>query len=268
MTRTIDSPSNPAVSAAVRALKSGELMPLEGARLLLEALQAGIRPSTVFYVPGGEEEAAALRAAEKGSALVVASTRVLERLTDLVSARGLVALATPPRRALQDLLLPPGGLAVLLDGIQDPANVGAILRAAEAFGASCALLTEGCASPFAARTLRASAGSVLRLPVATSVPAEEAVRWVRARSALLLGAEAHGGVRPEEVVSRPESTVLAIGSEGRGLSPAVRDAFDLRVTLPLSGGVESLNAATAAAVLLYALAGRKSAWENTSAAKR
>lgn len=268
MTRTVESPSNPAIAAAVRALRDGAQMALEGPRMLREALDAGILPSTVFHVPGGEEEAAARLAAERGAELVVASPRAIERLTDLASARGLVALARPPRREPGDLFLPEGGLALLLDGVQDPSNVGAALRSAEAFGASCALLTTGCASPFGARSLRASAGSAFRLPVATAVSPEEAVRWARSRSARLLGADARGGVPPGEVAQGDAPVVLAIGSEGRGLSAPVGAALDVRLTLPLSGRVESLNAAVAAGILLYALAGRKSGSPKTSAVKR
>ncbi|KAA0252160.1 MAG: RNA methyltransferase [Acidobacteria bacterium] len=268
MTRTVESPSNPAIAAAVRALRDGARMALEGPRMLREALDAGILPSTVFHVPGGEEEAAARLAAERGAELVVASPRAIERLTDLASARGLLALARPPRHAPGELPLPEGGLALLLDGVQDPSNVGAALRSAEAFGASCALLTTGCASPYGARSLRASAGSAFRLPAATSVSPEEAVRWVRSRSALLLGAEAHGGVPPDQLSPSSAPLVLAIGSEGRGLSAPVEAAVDVRLTLPLLGRVESLNAAVAAGVLLYALAGRKSDSPKTSAEKR
>jgi TrmH family RNA methyltransferase len=205
------------------------------------------------------------------------SARVLRRLSDLPSTRGVVALAKPPQRTLASLssLLPskktvssnaprkgaissqPGSetegvLFLLLDDIQDPANVGAILRSGEAFGAAAALLTPGCAWPFSPRALRASAGSAFRLPVCARVTAREAVAWARRHGIELAGAEAHGGEAPESLAAaRP--LALVIGSEGHGISPEIAAALDHRITLPLAGRVESLNAAVAAGVLLHAL---------------
>lgn len=245
----IDSPKNPRVVAAVRAIARGEVVPLEGARALGEALDAGIVPREIFHVPG-DDAALVARAARAGAALVDVTARVLERLSELPSTRGLVAIAEVPARGLSSLPLPKDGLAVALDGVQDPANVGAILRSAEAFGASAALLTEGCASPFAPRAIRASAGSSLRLPLATDLSPDEIFAWARARRVTLVGADAHGG---GAVPKREGATLVVIGSEGRGLSRGLSAALDVRVTIPIAEPVESLNAAVAAGILLYAL---------------
>jgi TrmH family RNA methyltransferase len=135
--------------------------------------------------------------------------------------------------------------------------VGAIFRSGEAFGAAAALLTPGCAWPFSPRALRASAGSAFRLPVAARVPAGEAVLWARANRIALIGAEARGGTAPEALASvRP--LALVIGSEGHGISPELAAALDHRVTIPLLGRVESLNAAVAVGVLLHVLTRRPS----------
>jgi TrmH family RNA methyltransferase len=211
------------------------------------------------------------------------SGRVLRKLSDLPSTRGVVALAKPPQHALASLsslssLTPSkktvssnasrkaaiahqrgseaeGSLFLFLDDVQDPANVGAILRSAEAFGVAAAILTPGCAWPFSPRALRASAGSAFRLPVCARVDAETAIAWARRNGVALAGAEAHGGDAPESLASlRP--LALVIGSEGHGISRKVADALDRKVTLPLSGRVESLNAAVAAGVLLHVLTSR------------
>ena len=130
--------------------------------------------------------------------------------------------------------------------------MGAILRSGEAFGVAAALLTPGCAWPFSPRALRASAGSAFRLPVAARVAAGEAVAWARRHGIALAGAEAHGGTAPEALAGvRP--LALVIGSEGHGISPEIAAALDHRVTLPLAGRVDSLNAAVAAGVLLHIL---------------
>ena len=277
MTR-IDSPSNPRILAAARALARGERMPIEGTRMLAEALDAGVVPDIVFFEERGKEEkdrsdregnhgegnrpdehdpGLLRKVEERGAALVRVSARVLRKLSDLPSARGIVALARIPALDLDaaSSSLSRQSLVVLLDGVQDPANVGAIVRSAEAFGAEAVLLTVGSALPFTARSLRASAGSALRIPIAAALSPEEVVTWARARGAVLAGAEARGGEAPESLAGiRP--LVLAIGSEGHGFSPAVSKGLGRRITIPLAGRVESLNAAVAAAVLLYTLSGR------------
>lgn len=139
--------------------------------------------------------------------------------------------------------------------MQDPANVGAIVRSAEAFGASGVVLTPGCASPYSPKALRASALSALRIPIAAGVEPNDAVAWARRGGARLAGAETRGGEAPS-ALSGVRPLVLIIGSEGRGISRALETALSFRVTIPLAGRVESLNAAVAAGILLALASGR------------
>ena len=250
----VDSPTNPRVAAALRALRDGERMALEGARALGEALDAGVVPETLFFEPEGADGALLARAEAAGALLQPASRRVVERLSGLAAARGIVAVALLPRHDVGSLPPGPGNLWLLLDGLQDPSNVGAILRSAEAFGVAGALLTSGCASPFAPRALRASAGSAFRLPLATGLAPAEATSWFAGRGILLAGGVARGGTDPA-LAPLPRPVALAVGSEGRGLSPEVEAALGARLTLPMRGSVESLNAAVAASLLLYAVSG-------------
>ncbi len=188
------------------------------------------------------------------------SARVLRKLSDLPSTRGIAALAPPPRRTLSSLLpskkssssSPSSSLFLLLDDVQDPANVGAIVRCAEAFGVAGVVATPGCAWPFSPRALRASAGSALRVPIAARVAVSDAVGWARGAGAVLAGAEAHGG-EPPESAAKVRPLVLVVGSEGHGISAGVEAALDRRLTLPLGGNVESLNAAVATGLLLFVL---------------
>ncbi len=253
----IDSASNPRVVGALHSLREGTLFPLEGSRAVREALDASVEAAIAFHV-GALDDALRHRLEASGTPLYEVTPRVLDRLSDLPSTRGLVVLAAPPQRGLGDLPLPAKGTALLLDGVQDPSNVGAMLRTAEAFGVSAAVLTAGSARPFSARAFRASAGSALRLPLAWGVSPEDARDWARGRHATLAGAEAHGGEDPSAAATvRP--LALVIGSEGHGISPQLSLALDLRLTIPLQPSVESLNAAAAAAVLLYALSPKTSA---------
>lgn len=188
--------------------------------------------------------------------MIEVSHRALARLSDLESTRALAATAPVPSATLHSIRA--SRLVLLLDGLQDPANVGAILRAAEAFGAGGVVLTPGTASPFAPKAFRASAGSALRVPVVRNVLSTDAVAWIRAIGAILAGADAHDGEDPD-TLRGVSPVVLAIGSEGHGLTAPVVEALDRRVRIPVSPRVESLNAAVAAGILLYALSPKTSA---------
>jgi len=294
MTTRIDAPSNTRIVAAAKAAASGASMLLEGRRMIEDALDAGVSIEQLFVQTEMSEEIEDLlrrvrgernpRAKAPAPPVTVVSAKVLRKLSDLPSTRGVVALASPPHRTLASLSLPPllpskktsssditratakqasigssaessSPLFLLLDDVQDPANVGAILRSGEAFGVAAALLTPGCAWPFSPRALRASAGSAFRLPVATRVAAPEAVLWARTHGIALAGAETRAGTAPEALAGvRP--LALVIGSEGHGISPELAAALGHRVTIPLGGRVESLNAAVAAGVLLHILTRR------------
>jgi len=260
----ITATSNPRIQAALRSVESGERMSIEGDRALGEALAAGIVPTEVFLEgdeePGGGSDRGFVgEAAKRGASLCFVTSKVLSKLSDLPSARGVVALAVPPRRSLSDPPFskkPPAvSLFVLLDGVQDPANVGAIVRSAEAFGTAGVLLTPDCAFPFSPKAIRASALSALRVPMAPAVAPTEAAAWVARIGATLAGAETSGGDAPSTLAGvRP--LVLVIGSEGRGISPDLEARLALRVTIRLAGRVDSLNAAVAAGVLLAFASGR------------
>ena len=271
----IESPTNPRIAAAVRAVAEGDRMLLEGKRMVEEALEAGVAIEEVFVLTDTSEEnedflrrlrgerAAGAAGAAPVARVTEVSARVLRRISDLPSTRGVVALAPPPHRTLAQLSsLSPSkkspssssssSLFLLLDGIQDPANVGAIVRCAEAFGVAGVVLTPGSAWPFSPRALRASAGSALRVPIAPRVAPSEAIAWARTLGASLAGAEAHGG-EPPGAAAKVRPLVLVVGSEGHGISAELEIALDRRLTLPLAGNVESLNAAVAAGLLLFVL---------------
>ncbi len=266
----IDSPSNPRIVAAARAVAAGDRMLLEGRRMVEEALDAGVPLEEMFVIDEKSEENADFLRRVRGEGapggggatppprVTTVSPRVLKRLSNLPSTRGIAALAPPPHRTLSSLSSPSkkspssSSLFLLLDGIQDPANVGAIVRCAEAFGVAGVVATPGCAFPYSPRALRASAGSALRVPIAARVAQPEAIAWARSFGAILAGAEAHGGEPPDRA-AKVRPLVLVVGSEGHGISPGIEAALDRRLTLPLGGSVESLNAAVAAGLLLFVL---------------
>ncbi len=166
-----------------------------------------------------------------------------------------VAARVAPRSlvALEDLVRPAGepGRLVLLDGVTDPRNVGAVIRSAAAFGLDGVVLAGPGAPPLGGALAAAAAGQLERVPVARVNVAGDALRLLRESGYWAFGAEAAG--TPLPLVRPVERWVLALGSEGRGLRAKTRAFLDESVAIPMRPGVESLNVSVAAAILMYAL---------------
>ena len=178
----------------------------------------------------------------------VVADGVMEGLAPTRHPQGVLAVVPEPRRPAWR---PGRGVTLLLEGVQDPGNVGAAIRSAAALGADAVLLTPGCADPYHPAAVRGAAGTVFRIPVHREVAAEAAVRAVREA-----GGEARAAVAGGEDVRswRPRLPVLLLlGAEGAGLAPETAAAAGGTVGIPLARDVESLNVAVAAAVLLWEL---------------
>jgi len=153
-----------------------------------------------------------------------------------------------------------GNRVVLMENLQDPGNVGGILRTVDAAGFNGAVLTTGCADPFAAKTLRASMGSVFRVPMVCAegdagITTARAIQVLQTGGYTMVAADLDG----EPFYSRvtlPGRVCLMVGNEGEGLSPEALSAATLRFRLPMRGGAESLNVAVAAAVMMYDIVNR------------
>ena len=160
-----------------------------------------------------------------------------------------MALAARPRYAAEVMH---AGTALLVGAvdIQDPGNLGAVVRAAEAGGASGVVTTPGGADPFGWKAVRGSMGSVFRLPVAQADSAAAMIDRARAAGLQVVAAVGHGHTPMHEVdLARP--TLIVLGSEGQGLAPELLASADSRVSIPMTPPVESLNVAVAAALLVY-----------------
>lgn len=169
----------------------------------------------------------------------------LRRYADTVTPQGLLAVARIPEPDWDEL---PAGDVVVLDAVQDPGNVGTVLRTAEALGAVGAVALPGTVDAWNPKVVRASAGSVFRLPV-IEASGEEAVERLRARGGPIWASDAVG-----EPLSRgdpvPRGIALVLGNEGSGVGEELLAAADRRVAIPLPGGAESLNVAVASAILM------------------
>ncbi len=228
---------------AGQARLSGGLVAIEGEHLLREALRSGIVFKAVFlserfdtptWIPHGVD---VLRLADD----------VFRGVVETQSPRGSAALIVPSVREPGEMF---GATPLILVacGLQDPGNLGTLVRSAEAFGATGVLTTPGTVSAWNGKALRASAGSVFRVPVVEATLDE--VAGLRARGVRLLAAVGADGV-PAHEAPLAGSCALLIGNEGAGLGDEWLAIADTRVTIPCPGPVESLNAAVAGSLLLY-----------------
>ncbi len=227
--------------------QSGSFL-IEGLRLVEEALRAGVRPNIVLVDPEHLERTdrglELLRALPRGD-WFPATASVIKSVATTVAPQGIVA-AVPIVRPSEPVDL--GLLVVVLDGLADPGNLGTILRAAEASGVTTVALTAGTVDPFAPKVVRAGAGAHFHLNL---LPGES---WASLRHRLadrrILAATAEGG-EWHFCVDWTVPAALVIGSEAHGVSAEALDAAAARVSIPMVGRAESLNAAVAAGVILF-----------------
>lgn len=255
---TITSRQNPRIVAA-RQLSARKARTeqgcflVEGVKLLGSALQASAHPRTAFVCQEQLTPAAAALVqplAAAGAEIAPVSPLVMAALTDREAAEGLVAtfdlFETPPAQ-----FNPASGrLVLLLDRLQDPGNLGTLLRTADAVAAAGVVLLEPCVDPFDPKTVRGSMGSLFHLPIVRIAELPVALSHLRGHGYRLLGADAHQGVDWGAGLWQGR-VALALGNEARGLSPDVAAAVDAWVRLPVPGQAESLNVAVAGGVLMY-----------------
>jgi len=228
---------------AGQARLSSGLIAIEGEHLLEEAVRSGQALKTVFvserrnlpeFVPGGVE-------------VVRLANDVFQSCVETQTPQGIAALLVPPVGSVADMLRGTP-LILIAVGLQDPGNLGTLVRSAEAFGATGVLTTPGTVSAWNQKAIRASAGSVFRVPIAAATP--EAMETLEQQGVKLLAAMKDDAT-PINEASLTGAIAFLIGNEGAGLSDGWIKMADERVTIPTPGAVESLNAAVAGSLLLY-----------------
>jgi TrmH family RNA methyltransferase len=255
---TISSRHNPFVQqcrdlARRRAAGSGDVL-LDGLHLLSDALAARIpvtaaaAPEAFWESPVGAPLAGALASA--GALLYTASPAVLEAASPVKSPTGIVAIARWDPADVGRVLESQPALVVGAVRVQDPGNAGAIVRAAEAAGATGVIVTAGSADPYGWKALRGSMGSAFRLPVAAGAQAGAICREAQARGVRVVSTSPAGG-RSLHEVDLTGPVLILVGGEGAGLPDDVQASADDLLRIPMRPPVESLNVAVAAGVILY-----------------
>jgi len=222
---------------------------IEGVRLLEEALRSGLRLKAVFFSQSARERANRLlpQISTHADTLLLPDA-VFRSAVATETPQGVAALVKLKTFAFADLL---GNNPLLLGaaGVQDPGNLGTIIRSAEAMGASGVLTMEGTVHAINPKVIRASAGSLFRLPV-VKMDSAEAVRSLRDQGARILATSSHKGI-PLDEADLTEACCIFVGSEGAGISKELIAEADEVIAIPHSERVESLNAGVAASIILY-----------------
>lgn len=234
---------------------------LEGARLVAEAIRSGVEIEAILASASAERALASLLGELDRPALILRTTdKLFASVAGTETPQGIAALVKPRQFAFDDLVrgVP---LVVVLAGVQDPGNVGTILRSAEALGATGAIAARGTAHPYAPKAMRASAGSALRLPVVSGIALPVAMTQLRVSGVKIVTATSANNpaaLLPDALDFRAPVALL-IGNEGGGLPAETERSADALVRIPLAEPVDSLNAAVAASLLLYEAARQRRA---------
>ncbi len=259
MLGVITSESNPLVKR-VRKLhtrkgreKYGEFF-VEGIRGVEQLLENGAAIRTVIYseevcgINGGEDLLSRLR--ENGTDVCRVDGSLFGKMTDTVTPQFILALVGIKDYILSDILSKETLMLVIVDGIQDPGNLGTIIRTADAAGADGVILFKGTADPYSPKCVRSTMGSISGIPVFTGNSVEDTFKVLESGGVKIIAASTDGDM-PYYREDFRGKTAIVIGSEAAGISPGVREYADRFARIPMRGKAESLNAAVACGIILY-----------------
>jgi RNA methyltransferase, TrmH family len=222
---------------------------IEGGRALADALRSGAHMDEIFLSESAPDAGAIVaEAAERGVEVVRVTDAVLAALSDATTPQGVVGVARSPLVDLE--VLDTGNLVLVLAEVRDPGNAGTLLRSAAAAGADAVVFTHGSVDPLNPKTVRAAAGALFALPVASGARLEDAVTLLRTRGLVILGASARADHAVYDLdLAHP--TALIVSNESWGLPAEQRRLLDGEVGIPMPGPAESLNVGIAGSVLLF-----------------
>ncbi len=238
-----------------RERRERSLFVVEGRRELGHCLDAGYRCAALFLCPGllpAEDRDRLVRKALAGSPdcrMYEVSEEVYAKIAWREGTEGIVAQIHDPGRTLEDLVLPERPLVMVLQGVEKPGNIGAILRSADAAGVDALLCCDPLADLYNPNLIRASIGAVFTCQTAVT-SSQEAIRWLKARNIRILTAQLQDSV-PYYATDMTGPTALVMGTEATGLTREWREAADEHILIPMLGKLDSLNVSVSAAILLY-----------------
>ncbi len=226
---------------------------IDGAREITRAIRAGVNLLEVFVCEklctSDDERQLLAMLPDTDAEVLHVGKPIFEKLAFGHRAEGVLGVAETPSRSLDDLSLPENPLLAVLEGVEKPGNVGAVVRSADAAGLCAVIVADGQTDLFNPNAIRASLGTVFTTPVAAAA-SEHVLAWLRRRELAVVAARVDGALPYTEVdYSRP--TAIILGSEAAGLSPAWSADDITTIRLPMLGEADSLNLSATAAVLFY-----------------
>lgn len=251
--KIITSRDNQIYKAAYKLLKrkyrdeTGRYL-LEGKKPIVDAVSLGVDIENIFVCRGFEADFAAFE-----DDMTVLEVDLFKRLADTGTSQGIIAVSRKKAYGIEDIdriLRNNDKNVVVLDRLQDPGNIGTIIRTAEAAGYCGVLVMQGCADVYSPKVVRAAAGSLFRMPVIYAGTYEETIYKLKKMNRRLVATSLDAEMFYYEV-DLSENTALVIGNEGRGISRDFLKNSDIKIKIPMEGDIESLNAAVAAGILMY-----------------
>ncbi len=246
--KTLESRNNPVIKKAVKAAKGlcdEPLILTEGYKLTREALLSHATPAMVFV----ETSSAIKDLQQLAPHTFIVPRTVLNEISTVQTPADIIAFFYPQPQGELAAFLSTARMLVVLDRIQDPGNLGTIIRTSEAMGADAVILLQNCCSQHNAKAVRAAMGSSFRLPVFADVCFRKLIVELSNYSFATLAADMNGTPLPGFAFS--QRCALFLGQEGRGLATEILKECTSRLAIPMQGQVESLNVATSAAICLY-----------------
>jgi TrmH family RNA methyltransferase len=250
-------------ASLIHALKSRRgrekhgLFLAEGVRVVEDLLASGIdlEWAVLATTLGDNERGAALRSAlARATTVREVDEPALARVTDTETPQGVLAIARVPATRLGDIPLTADALLLILDAVQDPGNVGTLIRSADAFGVAAVIALPGTSDFWAPKVIRSTAGAAFRRPLVRAAD-RETWEWLAHHQVAVCGADMSG--QPADAVPVQGSIALVVGNEGGGLRAATRAHVSRMVSIPMRGHTESLNVSVAAGILLYEFSRRQ-----------
>ncbi len=258
--RELTSATNSLVKVFRRALAEGVTrdgwLCGEGPHFLEEALKPGSQAvvhSVLVAAEAAEKHQALLAQLPRESELASVPDRLFRQIAGTRTPQGIAVLVELPRFDLKTLVASQNAILVIACGLQDPGNMGTIIRSADALGASAVVALAGTVSPFNPKAVRSCVGSIFRMPVFANIKPETLFKLLRDSGVRILGADRHSDRHVSDADLRGRVAVL-VGQEAAGLPPEISREADELLSIPIRAETDSLNAATAAGIVLYEIA--------------
>lgn len=253
--KTIKSKDNPIYKSVSRLKKKkyrdeAGLYLIEGYKPLADAVASGIKINLIIV-----KEGTSFENEFDGAQVCMLDSRLFDGISETETSQGIVAVAEQsmyPADMLSEFICKSEDNVVVLDRLQDPGNVGTIIRTAEAAGYGAVLVMAGTADVYSSKVVRAAAGSLFRMPVFYAGNNAEAICALK-NADLTITATDISSETDYNDVELTKKIALVIGNEGQGVSEAFLKASDIKIRIPMAGAIESLNAAVAAGILMYQL---------------